>query len=175
MRKILLVHNERFLDRALEDALCLMGYERERTSKREILDLLAVIVTPLSGDGRFTSDDQTVRLSCLTHDPRVFSPDSVSVSGIWLLLTINQSGLADSTERHEALTRILNGLQMKEGVRRISAVMPVFSAEESEGSVAEQMACLESEHHSIPISTPFVVDFQEHPPTLSPAFVRNTE
>jgi hypothetical protein len=167
MRKILLVHNESYLDRALEDALYLIGYERQRTSKNEVLDLLAVILTPLSGDGSFTSEDQTVELSCLTDDTRFFNPDSVSVSGIWLLLTINQSDLADSTERQEALTRILNVLRVKEGVRRISAVMPIFSAEESERSVAEQMAYLESERHSIPISTPFVVDFQEHPPTLT--------
>ena len=164
MRKILLVHHERYLDRALQDVVRLVGFERQRVSKDEVLDLLAVILTPLSGDAHFVSEDQTCELGCPTNYAQLFSPDYVSVSGIWLLLTVSQS--ADSTKRQEALSRILMLLEAKEGIRDRSTVIPVFPSDESQDSIAQQITYLKSEHHSIPIASPLAIDFHEYPPDM---------
>lgn len=112
MHKILLVHDESYLDRALRDVFRLIGYERQLMNKDEVLDLLAVILMPLSGDARVTSEVQTCELFCLANNAPLFSPDSVSVSGVWLLLTVSQSDPANSTKRQEALSRILNVLEV---------------------------------------------------------------
>ncbi len=103
MRKILLVQDESYLDRALRDVFRLFGCERQLINKDEVLDLLAVILMPLSGDARLTSEVQTCELFCLAHDIPLFSPDSASVSGIWLLLTVSQADPENSTKRQEAL------------------------------------------------------------------------
>ncbi len=162
MRKVLLVHHERYLDRALQDVVRLVGFERQRVSQDEVLDLLAVILTPLSGDGHFVPEDQTCELGCLTNYSQLFSPDYVSVSGIWLLLTASQS--ADSTKRQETLRRILMFLEAKEGVRNRRTVIPVFRSDESQDAIAQQIKYLESEHHRIPLTRPLAIDFHKYPP-----------
>lgn len=166
MRKILLVHNERYLDRALHDVLRLVGFEQQLRSQDEVLDLLAVILMPPSGDAHVASQVQTCELGWLTNDAQIFSLESVSVSGIWSLLTVSQSIMANSMKRQEALSRILKVLQVKEGVRNISAVIPVFPSNESQDSIAEQIAYLEREHDSILVTSPSALDFHESPPTL---------
>lgn len=172
MRKILLVHNELYLERAVQDVVGLFGFEQPRARKDEVLDLLAVIVTPLPGDAHALSEDQTCGLGCLTNYAQLFSPESVSVSGIWLLVTVSPSDAADSTKRQEALSRILNVLQVKDGARKISAVIPVFPSEESQDSIAEQVTYLESEHRNIPRTNPLSIDFHEYPPNLTKVRLR---
>ena len=167
MHKILLVHDERYLDRALEDVLRLLELERQLTRQEKLPDLLAVILTPLTTNSRIDPQDRMCEPGCLTNHVQFFSPESVTVNGIWSLLTISQEATAVSTRRHETLSRILNVLQHKEGSLEINAVIPVFASEESYDSMAAQIAYLESRQRSIRIVRPLTIDFKESPPTLS--------
>ena len=159
MRKILLVHNERYLDQALKDVFRLVGIERQLTCPDEIPGLLAVILTPLSGDAHLAAGYQTCELGCMTNYARIFSPETASVSGIWLLLTVSQSVIADSMKRQEALSRILNVLQVTKGVPNIRAVFPAFPSDESQDSIAKQIAYLDRKHPNIPMTSPLAVNY----------------
>lgn len=46
MRKVLLVHDEIYLNRALENVQSLMGFERRASADDDVFDLLAVILIP---------------------------------------------------------------------------------------------------------------------------------
>ncbi len=146
MRKVLLISNEHYLDRALQDVYSLMAFEQQQIGKDEQVDLLAAILLQPSAIAQFTSGEQTCECHCLAFSTTPFTSDSVSVNGVWLLLTVSQPDLPYNVSRQESLSRLLSALRTKEWVQSESTIFPVFSPEEDERSVAEQMAHLQNEY-----------------------------
>lgn len=162
MRKILLVQNECYLDRALQDVSNLIGFERRSTNKDGVVDLLAVILMSPSAIARLISEDQTCELSHLANSTPLFSPDSISVNGMWLLITVSQPDLLEPTARQEALGRILNILRSKGCVESLNTVFPAFPSEEVDESIAEQMSYLGYVHPGLPATNALNIDAPGH-------------
>lgn len=151
MRKILLVHDERYLDRALQDVENLIGLQPQLASEDDVVDLLAVFLMPPSAIARLASEAQSCGPYRLANHNPLFSPESISVNGIWLLLTIYHPELLEPTARQEALSQLLNILRTKGYVENLAAVFPVFPSDENNaGSIGEQMIHLRSVHPALP-------------------------
>jgi hypothetical protein len=84
MRKVLLVQNEQYLDRALQDVGGLMVFEQQHIGKEKQVDLLAVILLPTEAIGQLTSEQQTCDPLRFAGSATPFAYDSVSVNGVWL-------------------------------------------------------------------------------------------
>lgn len=162
MRKVLLVQNERYLDRALQDVGSLIAFERQQIGKDEQVDLLAVILLQPSAIAQLTSGEQTCERFRVDDSATPFASHSVSVNGVWLLLTVSQPDLPQPVSRQESLSRVLSVLRAKERVQSVSTIFPVFSPEEDERSVAEQMAYLQCEHPNLPITLSLSIHCREY-------------
>lgn len=162
MPKVLLVHKERYLDRALQDVGSLMAFEQQQISEDEPLDLLAVILLPPSSTAQLTSEDRTCELFCLADSTNLFTSDSVSVNGVWTLLTVRPPDVREPANRQELLSRVLSALQDTEFVLTMCAVFPVFSSEQDARLIWEQMAYLQREHPSLPVTTALSICGGEH-------------
>ncbi|MBW4025927.1 MAG: hypothetical protein HIU93_00850 [Acidobacteria bacterium] len=159
MRKVLLVHDEIYLNRALENVQSLMGFERRASADDDVFDLLAVILIPPATLARALPEKgHLCNLSRLEHHHQLFSPDWISVNGIWLLLTVCQPDLLEPTARQEALSRILDTFKTKGCIQSLNAVYPVFSSSEKERSPGEQISYLESEHPGLPPTNALFID-----------------
>ncbi len=167
MRKVLLVQNEQYLDRALQDVGGLMAFEQQHIGKEKQVDLLAVILLPPEAMVQLTSEQHTCDLLGFAGSATPFACDSVSMNGIWLLLTVSQPDLPHYVSRQESLCRFLSVLRSNEYVQSGSSIFPVFSPEEDEELVAEQMEFLRDEHPSLPIFHPLSIPFREYSLTTS--------
>lgn len=152
MRKVLLVQNEQHLDRALQDVGGLIAFEQQQIGKDKQVDLLAVILLPASAMAQLTSAQQTCDLLCFAGSDTPFACDSVSVNGIWLLLTVSQPDLPHHVSRQESLSRVLSVLRNNECVQSVSTIFPVFSPEDDDRSIADQVAYLQNEHPGLRIT-----------------------
>jgi hypothetical protein len=150
MRKLLFVQSEYYLERALEDVGNLIQFEQQRMSGEDIFDLLAVILISPSTIALITSEQQTCDRLHLADSNPMFGPDSMSVNGMWLLLTVRQSELLEQTVRQVALSQILITLRTKGIIKNLADVFPVFSPKESESAIGEQMSYLGSIHPDLP-------------------------
>ncbi|CAN5626239.1 hypothetical protein BH10ACI4_BH10ACI4_07580 [soil metagenome] len=172
MRKILLIQNEQYLDRALQDVCGLMTFEQQHIGKEKQVDLLAVILLPPDAMAQLTAEQQTCDLLRFAGSASPFACDSVSVNGVWLLLTVSQPDLPHHVSRQESLCRVLSLLRSNESVQRVSTIFPVFSPEEDERSIAEQMAYLKNEYPGLSI-TLFLSIRAKNLPTISNAPLRS--
>lgn len=161
MRKVLLVHKEQYVDQAVKEALRLLGYERRRTSRYEVLDLLGVLVMPFTSDLFFAPKSITHGPDFVEAHTGVFSHESVSVNGIWLMLTINPLDPADAIQRHEALSRAIRALNTQERGHPIEAVIPISFIGDKEPVLAAEREHLEREHPEILIRSSLRFDFQD--------------
>ncbi len=169
MRRILLVQNEQYLDRALQDVGGLMTFEQQHIGKEKRVDLLAVILLPPEAMAQLTSEQHTCDLLGFAGSAKPFACDSVSVNGVWLLLTVSQPDLPHHVSRQESLCRVLSVLRSNECVQSGGSIFPVFPPEEDEESVAEQMEFLRDEHPSLPILHPLSIRCREYSLTTSKA------
>ncbi len=166
MRRILLVQNEQYLDRALQNVGGLMTFEQQHIGKEKQVDLLAVILLPPEAMAQIT---HACDLLGFAGSATPFACDSVSVNGVWLLLTVNQPVLPQHVSRQESLSRVLSFLRSNECVQSGGSIFPVFSPEEDEESVAEQMEFLRDEHPSLPILHPLSIRLREYSLTTGKA------
>lgn len=151
MRKILLVQDERYLKRALQDVENLIDCQERSASEDDVVDLLAVLPMPPSAMAHLTSDEHFCESCGSANRNLLFSAESISVSGIWLLLTIGHPELLEPTAREEALSQIVNILQTRGWIENLAAVFPVFPAAQNSGeSIGKQMAYLRSVHPGLP-------------------------
>jgi hypothetical protein len=146
MRKILLIQNEQYLDRALQDVCGLMTFEQKHIGKEQQVDLLAVILLPPDAVAQLIVEQQTCDLLRFAGSASPFACDSVSVNGVWLLLTVSQPDLPHHVSRQESLSRVLRFMRYNKCLQGGSSILPVFSPEEDGRSIAEQMAYLKDEH-----------------------------
>lgn len=152
MRKVLFVKNEQYLDRALQDVGSFIAFEQQQIGKDKQVDLLAAILLPPEAMDQLTSEQQTCDLPGSAWSATPFACDSVSVNGIWLLLTVSQPHLPEHVSRQETLSRVLRALQTNGYVKSRCTIFPVFSPKDDERSAAEQMAYLQNEHPDLPIT-----------------------
>lgn len=173
MRKILLVQNEQYLDRALQDVGSLMAFEQQHIGKDKQVDLLAVILLPPEAMAQLTSEQHTCDLLRFADSATPFACDSVSVNGIWLLLTIRQPGPAHHVSSQEALSQVLGVLRTNGYVTNGGIIFPVFSPEVDERSIAEQMAYLQNQHPGLPITLSLSTHCEEDSLTTSKGALRS--
>lgn len=157
MRKVLLVQNEQYLDRALQDVGSLMAFEQRHIGKEKQVDLLAVILLSPEAMAQVIAEQPTCDLLRFARSATPFTCDSVSVNGVWLLLTIKQPDLPHHVSRQEALSQMLGFLRTNGYVQSMSTIFPVFSPEDDEWLIAEQMAYLKNEHPKL-THHPLVID-----------------
>lgn len=159
MRRILFIDQERYLDRALRDAIRLFDVEGRYAGEDGASDLLAVVALPLAEVLCAFSETQTCDPFDSTHTQTVphFSRESISVNGVWLLLTICQPDLLDPTPRHETLSQTLKTLKNRGCFQNPPVVFPVFLVGEQESSVAWQLAYLVDAHPEL--NTPVQVHY----------------
>lgn len=169
MRKVLLVQNEQYLDRALQDVGGLMAFEQQHIGNDKQVDLLAVILLPPEAIAQLTSEQQTCDPLRFAGIATPFACDSVSVNGVWLLLTIRQPGPAHHASRQESLSRVLRFMRNNKCLQRGSYIFPVFPPEEYGRLVAEQMAYLKNEHPDLAITLSLSTHWEENLQTTSKA------
>jgi hypothetical protein len=150
-----------------------MTFEQQHIGKEKQVDLLAVILLPPAAMDQFTSEQQTCDLLRFAGSATPFAYDSVSVNGVWLLLTVSQPDLPHHASRQASLSRVLSVLRNNECVPSWSAIFPVFSPEENEESVAEQMEFLQKEHPSLPILHDLSIRCRKYSLTTSKAGLRS--
>jgi hypothetical protein len=173
MRKVLLVQNEQYLDRALQDVGGLIAFEQQQIGKDKQVDLLAVILLPLATMAQLTSEQRTCDLLRPAGSATPFACDSVSLNGVWLLLTVREPDLPHHVSRQESLSRLLRIVRNNECVQRVSTIFPVFSPEQDERSIAEQMEFLQNEHPSLPITRALSIHSREYSLNTSKAGLRS--
>ena len=152
MRKILLIQNEQYLDRTLQGVCGLMTFEQKHIGKEKQVDLLAVILLPPDAMAQLNAEQQTCDLLCFAGSASPFACDSVSVNGVWLLLTVSQPDLPHHVSRQESLSRVLRFMRNNKCLQGGSSIFPVFSSKEDGRSIAEQIAYLKDEHPDFPIT-----------------------
>jgi hypothetical protein len=141
-----LIQNEQYLDRALQDFCGLMTFEQQHIGKEQQVDLLAVILLPPDAMAQLTAEWQTCDLLRFASSASPFACDSVSVNGVWLLLTVRQPDLPHHVSRQESLSRVLRFMRNNKCLQGGISIFPVFSPEEDGSSIAEQMAYLRDKH-----------------------------
>lgn len=149
MRKVLMIEDESHLEHALEDVLSLFRFLAGEFEHDPIADLLAVIVMPAETKEYCAWSFQTCDVVEIPSCNRLFSVESVSVDGVWSLLTLNRADLLEPTPRHTSLDRILTSLREDQYASGIARVYPVFPYEEPFDSVSEQLAYLRSTHRDV--------------------------
>lgn len=161
MRKVLLVEDESYLERALGDVQNLFRFMGREFEPDATADLLAVIVMPAAAMERLTSQFQSCDLASVALGDRLFSTESISVNGRWLLLTLNRPDLLEPTSRHEALGRMLTILRDERYVKSIAGVFPVFPFEEPADSMAEQLDYLSCKHRDVLATSVLLVHLKQ--------------
>jgi hypothetical protein len=111
MHKLLFVHEERYLDRLIRDVQELLEREYQLSGGSTICDLLAVLVMSPEVVHAILTPTQRCDLSRLEDRHSLFSPESVSVDGLWILVTLSRPDLEQPGTRHEALDRVLGVLR----------------------------------------------------------------
>lgn len=173
MRKVLLVQNEQYLDRALQDVGVLIAFEQQHIGEEKQVDLLAVILLPREAMAQLTSEHHTCDLRGSAESATPFVCDSVSMNGVWLLLTVIQPGLPQHVSRQEALSQVLSVLRTNGYVTSGGTIFPVFSPEEDERSIAEQMTYLQNEHPGLPITLSLLTHCKGDSLTMSKGTLRS--
>jgi hypothetical protein len=148
MRKLLFVHDERYLNHAIRNVQELLGLEHRLSEGKNVSDLLAVLLMSPQLVNELLSQEQEFDLPRLADRNSLFSPDSVSVNGLWILVTLSRLDLQEPRTRHEALDRVLDILQTLGFVQDSATVFPVSPSEEPYLSIREQMTFLKNEQPS---------------------------
>jgi hypothetical protein len=130
MRKLLLVHHERYLELAMRDVQDLLSFERRLTESNHVSDLLAVLLMSPQVINELLSPAQKCDQRCLGGQEALFGSDSVSVNGCWTLVTLNRHDFQEPRTREEALDRVLDILQTQGFVRDSGTVFRVIPFEE---------------------------------------------
>lgn len=143
MRKILFVHKETYVDRALKDVQKFFEVESRHATES---DLLAVIIMPVTVFAQLYPPGQERALTLVKPSTTLFGVQSMSINGIWTLLTINQPELLEPTSRQETLIRTLNIIREHGCLDNFQGIFPVFPAGESEEEIKTQMAYLGNAH-----------------------------
>ena len=163
MRRILFVHNRSHIDRAIADISSFFGIERRCASGSKASDLLAVIVMPSSYWPWLGPETQKLdpRIATPTQIPCLFLPESISVNGVWLLVTLSETELLTPTPRQEALSRALDVVRSKSS-KDLSLVFPVFSETENKRVIVEELAFIRAAHPTLDVSTALIFDAQSN-------------
>ena len=148
MRKLLFVHDQRYLDQAMRNVQEIFGLERRLSEGNTVSDLLAVLVMSPQAVNELLSQDQECDLPRLAGRNSLFGPDSVSVNGLWMLVTLSRQDFQKPRTRHEALDRILDILRTQGFVLDSGTFFTVSPSEEPHMFLREQMAFLKSEQPS---------------------------
>lgn len=164
MYRILFIHDESYMDRALRQVTGLFNVERRCVDKSKASDLLAVIVLPIAEMPGVLSMGQTCSQVSETHGQTfsVFRPDSISLSGVWLLLTISEPQLLSPMPRYKVLSQALNILENRGCFRTRPLVFPVFLGWETKESMAKQLASLGTGHLEPIIPAAMILNGEKH-------------
>jgi hypothetical protein len=117
MRKLLFVHEERYLELAIRNVQELLDFEQRLSESNTVSDLLAALLISSKVVNEFLSQKQYCDLSCLTDSNMLFGPASVSLNGVWILVTLLHEEFQEPRTRHEALDRVLDILRIQGLVR----------------------------------------------------------
>jgi len=134
MHRLLVIHDEALLYKALQDVGALFQYESHRSITS---DLLAVIVMPKPGMDRLFPED---------HSQALFDLESVSLEGVWLLLTISPSVFPESASREQSLVKLLDLLRSRKCFESGAKVLPVLPWQEGSGAVTDNLTLLRETH-----------------------------
>ena len=99
------------LDRAIRNAQDLLDFEQRSAKGNAASDLLAALVLSPDVVHAILLAEQECALRPSADGSALFGSDSVSLNGIWTLVTLSRRDLQESMTRHEALDRVLDILQ----------------------------------------------------------------
>lgn len=162
MRRLLFVHDERYLDRAFQSVQDLLAIERRLSKNNGGSDLLAVLLMSPSSVDLLLSQEQECEPPRLGDRNPLFNSDSVSVNGMWILVTLSHHDFLGPRKRNEALGRLLCILRTQGYVHDLATVFPVFPSDETEQSIREQVTFLRSEHPDLAAANLLVIDVRPH-------------
>jgi hypothetical protein len=145
MRKILFVYEEHYLELAIRNVQELLGFEQRVPENNTVSDLLAVLLMSSQVVNALLSQDQERDPQRLANRSSLFGPDSVSVNGLWTLVTLSRLDLQEPRTRHEALDRFLDILRTQGFVQDSGTVFPVSPSKGPHLSIREQMTVPTSE------------------------------
>lgn len=148
MRKLLFVHEERYLELALRNVQEIMGFEQRLSEGNTVSDLLAVLLMSPQMVNKLLSQEQEADPQRFADRNSLFGPDSVSVNGLWILVTLSRQDFQEPSKRQEALDRVLNVLRTQGFVRDAGTVFPASPSKGPHMSISDQMTVLESEQPS---------------------------
>ena len=145
MRKLLFVHEEQHVDRALRNVKNLLHFEQIGVQGSATSDLLAVVVLSLDIVHAILSAEQECALRPSSDGSAVFGPDSVSLNGIWTLVTLSRRDLQEPMTRNGALDRVLVTLQNQGFVQDWKTVFLLSPSQEHSLSIREPLASFKTE------------------------------
>ena len=142
MRRLLFVHEERYLEPALRNVQDLFGFEQRSAEGKRVSDLIAVLLMSSQVVDDLLSPGQTCDLQRVFHGDTLFGPDSISVNGRWTLVTLTGRDFQEPKTSDEAMNRVLDILLTQGFVLDPATVFRTSSAEELYLSVHERMQSL---------------------------------
>jgi hypothetical protein len=148
MRKLLLVYEERYLELAIRNVQELLGFEQRLSESNTVSDLLAVLLMSPQVVNELLSQEHECDLQRFADRNSLFGPDSVSVNGLWILVTLSRQDFQEPSTRNETLDRVLDILRTQGFVRDSGTVFPVSPSKGPHMSISEQMTVLKSEQPS---------------------------
>ncbi len=148
MHKLLFVHEERFLDLAVRNVQELLAFEQRVPDRSSASDLLAVLLMSPRVVNELLSPEQDCDPQRFADRHSLFGPDSVSVNGRWILVTLSRPDVEEPGKRHEALDKVLDILRTQGFVRGSDQVFPVSTLGGQPLSIGEEIDDLRSEQPS---------------------------
>ena len=139
MRKLLFVHEERYLEPAIRSVQELLSLERRISDGNTVSDVLAVLLMSSQVVNKLLSQEQACDLSRVTDSNVRFGSESVSLNGVWILVTLLHEEFQEPRTRHEALDRVLDMLRTQGLVRDSATVVPLPPSEEPQLSICGTM------------------------------------
>jgi len=130
MRKLLFVHEERYLELAIRNVQDLFGFEQRLAEGSRMSDLLAVLLMSFQVVNDLLSVGQTCDLQRFSEHDALFAPNSLSLNQCWTLVTLSRIDFQEPRSRDEALDRILDIIRTRGFV---VAPVTVFRTPTSEG------------------------------------------
>ena len=131
MRKLLFVHEEQHVDHAHRSVQDLLDFGQRSARDNTASDLLAVLVLSPDVVHAILLAEQECALRPSPDGSPLFGSDSVSLSGVWTLVTLSRRDIQEPVTRNEALYRLLGTLQSQGFVQdpeRCFSYLPAKSA-----------------------------------------------
>lgn len=128
MARLLVIHDEAFLELAIQSAGNFIQFEERHSSKEHVSDLLAVIVMPRSAAPSLHSDLPPCEPATSTNGNcrHLRNLESISLDGLWLLITIDHPDLLDPLPRQEALVQSLSAFRVQRCFDTGGKVFPII-------------------------------------------------